>query len=197
MLTYYSLRALTASARSIRPVGLAVNDRESWQRRVGLVYPLEQDPSTRQERVIAQDPSAYAEQRPAPQRLDMLTGRIPGTDIIIGMSRRLFEACRNLAYEEEQIAEETEPESQYGLFDLDEEVEEYTRERRAAFVEREVALRPRLRDATRQGFQRGRDTSWYQLLNQQPVINTSSAPELLEGATTDTYLAIERLSVFP
>jgi hypothetical protein len=51
---------------------------------------LEQDPSTQQERILAQDPAAYAEQRPAAQRLDMLTGHIPGTDITIGMSRRLL-----------------------------------------------------------------------------------------------------------
>jgi hypothetical protein len=112
------------------------------------------------------------------------------------MSRRLFEACRNLAREEEQIAEEAQPENEYGLFELDdEEVEEYTRERRAAFVERETALRPQLRDTTRQGFERGRHGSWSQLLDQQPLINTDSAPDLLESATADTYLAIERPSI--
>jgi hypothetical protein len=196
MLTYYSLRALTPDALSVRPVGLAAADPGSWRRRVGLVYPLEQDPSTQQERVLARDPSAYAEERPATERLDMLTGHIPGTSTTIGMSRRLFEACRNLAREEEQIAEEAQPENEYGLFELDdEEVEEYTRERRAAFVERETALRPQLRDTTRQGFERGRHGSWSQLLDQQPVINTDSAPDLLESATADTYLAIERPSI--
>ena len=197
MLTYYSLRALTASALSVRPVGLAVADPESWRRRVGLVYPLERDPSTEQERVLAQNPSVYAEQRPLPQRLDMLTGRVPGTNMITGLSRRLFEACRNLASEEEQIAEDVGPESQDGLFDLDEEVEEYTLERRAAFVEAEAARRPRLREATRQGFERGRNNSWYQLLDQQPGINSDPAPGLLESATADTYLAIDRLFVLP
>ena len=39
MLTYYSLRAMTASALSVRPVGLAVANPESWRRRAGLVYP--------------------------------------------------------------------------------------------------------------------------------------------------------------
>lgn len=197
MLTYYSLRALTASALSVRPVGLAVADPESWRRRVGLVYPLERDPSTEQERVLAQNPSVYAEQRPLPQRLDMLTGRVPGTNMIIGLSRRLFEACRNLASEEEQIAEDVGPESHDGLFDLDEEVEKYTLERRAAFVEAEAARRPLLREATRQGFERGRNNSWYQLLDQQPGINSDPAPGLLESATADTYLAIDRLFVLP
>jgi hypothetical protein len=146
---------------------------------------------------LAQDPSAYAEQRPLAQRLDMLTGRIPGTNMIIGLSRRLFEACRNLASEDEQIAEETGLESEYGPFGRDEEIEVYARERRAAFVERESAQRPRLREVARQGFEQGRDHSWAQLLGQQPGINSGPAPSLLEGATADTYLAIDRLSVLP
>jgi hypothetical protein len=197
MLTYYSLRALTVSALAVRPVGLAAADPESWRRRAGLVYPLEGDPSTQLERLLAQDPSAYAEQRPLVQRLDMLTGRVPGTNMIIGLSRRLFEACRNLASEEEQIAEEVGPESEYGLFGSDEEIEEYTRERRAAFVEREATRGPRLREVARQGFEQGRDNSWSQLLGQEPSINSGPAPGLLESATADTYLAIDRLSVLP
>jgi hypothetical protein len=201
MLAYYSLRALTANALSVRPVGPVVADPESWRRRAGLVYPLEQDPSTQQERFLAQDLSAYAELRPLEQRLDMLTGRVPGTNMTIGLSRRLFEACRNLASEEEQIEEqiatEIESEGEYGLFDLDEEVDEHARARRAAFVRSEAAQRTRLRETTRQGFDRGRDNSWYQLINQEPGINYSSEPDLLESATTDTYLAIDKLSVVP
>jgi hypothetical protein len=111
------------------------------------------------------------------------------------MSRRLFEACSSLADEEEHITEETEPEDEYGLFDLDDEVEEYARERRTAFVEREAALRPQLRNVTRQGFERGQYSSWPQLLEQQPVVDYGSAPTLLESATADTYLAIDRFSV--
>ena len=86
MLTYYSLRALTVSALAVRPVGLAAADPESWRRRAGLVYPLEGDPSTQLERSLAQDPSAYAEQRPLAQRLDILTGRVPGTNSATNLS---------------------------------------------------------------------------------------------------------------
>jgi hypothetical protein len=135
----------------------------------------------------------------------MLTGRVPGTNMIVGLSRRLFEACRNLAVEdeqilaveEEQVAAEIERGSEYGLFDLDEGVEKYARERRAAFVEREAAERTRLRETTRQGFERGQNNSWYQLLGREPDIDSNPAPGLLESATADTYLAIDRLSVVP
>jgi hypothetical protein len=123
--------------------------------------------------------------------------------MIVGLSRRLFEACRNLAIEEEQIlaveeeqiAATIEPGSEYGLFDLDEEVDKYARERRAAFVEREALQRTRLRETTRQGFEHGRNNSWSQLLDQEPDIDSNPAPDLLESATADTYLAIDRLSV--
>lgn len=195
MLTYYSLQALATSSLSVRPVGLAAADPESWRRRAGLVYPLEEDPSTQIERALAQNRFAYEEQRPPLQRLDMLTGRVPGTNMIIGLSRRLFEACRDLASEEEQINQEVEAENQPGLFDHDEELEESTRERRAAFAEREAARRPRLREAARQAFERGGTSSWSELLGQQPDINSGPAPALLESATADTYLAIDRLSV--
>ena len=33
----------------------------------------------------------------------MLTGRVRGTDLILGISRRLFAACRSLAAEESQL----------------------------------------------------------------------------------------------
>jgi hypothetical protein len=202
MLTYYSLRALPASARSVRPIGPAVTDRASWRRRTGLVYPLENDPTTRAERLLARDASTYASQRPPSQRLDMLTGRIPGTDVLIGISRRLFEACRNLATEEQHIADETladfphpvTPEADTADM-ADEEIEEFAHERRAAFAEREAAARPRLRATVREGFDRGKFSSWQQLLNNQPGINLDQ-PDLLESATEDTYLAIGMSTAF-
>jgi hypothetical protein len=197
LLSYYSLRALSADALSVRPVGLAVANPESWLRRVGLVYPLELDPSTEQERRLAQDPSAYEEQRSLPHRLDMLIGRVPGTNMIIGMSRRLFQACRNLALEEAQITEETGPEAEDELFYLDENIEDYTLQRRAMFVERAATLRPRLLEATRQGFEQGENSTWRELIELRPGISTDPAPGLLESATTDTYLAIDRSSVVP
>ena len=201
MLTYYALQALGASALSVRPVGLAVANPESWRRRAGLVYPLEQDASTQLERSLAQNLSIYEERRSLLQRLDMLTGRIPGTNIVVGLSRRLYEACRNLAEQDRQLGEEIavaiDPESEDVRFDFDEGIDSFTRERRAAFVERErdVARRSQLRETARQGFQRGRSSTWHQLLNQEPSINSGPAPNLLESATADTYLAVDRLSV--
>jgi hypothetical protein len=205
MLTYYALTALPSSARSVRPVGMAVADQATRQQNPRLVYPLEQDTSTREERLLARDPDAYSSQRPTSARLDMLTGPVPGTDMVIGMSRRLFAACRNLAADEAEIAADLRRSGhaylpgplyqmapdQAALFDLtDDEVDERARERRMAFAEREAEVRPRLRTAAREGFERGRDSSWQQLIDDQPALNAELQPGLLEAATPDTYLAI-------
>jgi hypothetical protein len=203
MLTYYSLQALSAGARFVRPVGPILADPGFWRPRIGLVYPLEQDPSTQEERLLARDTAGYADRRPSEQRLDMLTGRVPGTDMVVGMSRRLFEACRDLAADEEEIADETQPEErppiadQRGRVEADDQLDEYQHERRAAFAAREAASRPRLRTAARQGFERGRHSTWNELLpDEQLTINASPQPGLLESATADTYLAIDTSLTF-
>lgn len=192
MLTYFALRALPASARSVRPVGPTVAD-PTRQRRVGLIEPLERDPTTRTERQLARDAGAYARLRPTAQRLDMLTGLIPGTGVIVGMSRRLFEACRNLASEELRLAEaglltflpETTPDQI-----SEDQLDKFVRQRRADFAEREFSARPMLRASAREGFERGRASSWQDLLDEQPRIETEQPRDLLESATADTYLAI-------
>lgn len=111
--------------------------------------------------------------------------------MFIGMSRRLFEACRDLASEEEQIAEELEPETQLELFGREEELEQYSRERRSAFVERESDRDPRLRAATCQGFERGRHSTWYQLIEQQPEIISSPATRP-PGGRYPGYISCDR-----
>jgi hypothetical protein len=87
----------------VRPVGPAVASTQQNQGRAAdTVTPLETDESTRSERVLARDPDVYY-RRPPSARSDMLTARVPGTDLILGMSRRLFAACRSLAVEESQL----------------------------------------------------------------------------------------------
>jgi hypothetical protein len=86
MLTYHALRSLPRAALAVRPVGEAVTERHrrgDWA--TDMLFPLEGDPTTAEERAIARDPAAYA-RRPPTSRFDMLTGRVPGTDLLIGMS---------------------------------------------------------------------------------------------------------------
>jgi hypothetical protein len=197
MLNFYALQSLPRESLSVRPVGPAVvATQTSRGRATNLVVPLERDESTRTERLLARDEVAYA-RRPPSSKLDMLTGQIPGTDVVLGMSRRLFAACRSLAAEEAQLllAVQTDlPDlpvtTSQGLID-EEEVEDRLRERRAVFAEREAGIRDRLGETTRQAYEIGRESSWQQLLDAQPQLVTDSPANLLESATPDTYLGID------
>ena len=159
--------------------------------------PLETDESTTSERVLARDADVYY-RRPPSARSDMLTGRVPGTDLILGMSRRLFAACRSLAVEESQLL----PVSWTGssdlfanapLDELDGDRADYRiRERREQFAYWEEEARGRLLTTTREAYEIGRKSSWEQLLDVQPQLAAEPPANVLEAATPDTYLAIER-----
>ena len=197
MLTYYALASLPADAVSVRPVGTAIADRATRDGG-GLVYPLELDDSTNTERHLARNPVAYTSQRSPDRRLDMLTGNVPGTGIIVGMSRRLFAACQNLAVEDQEDWSDLPVQiDRHGMRDLtlpfdadDGKVDDLVRERREFLADREAFRRPRQLSSARDGFERGRNASWTELLNAQPTLDTETRPSLLESATEDVYLAI-------
>jgi hypothetical protein len=198
MLNFYVLQALPRDSLFVRPVGPALADRQPGQwRTANLVVPLEGDQSTRAERgELARDRAAYA-RRPPASRLDMLTGQVPGTDIVLGMSRRLFSACRSLAAEQDQLLRAVRDD----LLDLsattskgfigEEEFEVRLRERRAAFAERGADNRDHLYQTTREAYETGRESSWQQLIDVQPQLVIEPPANLLESATADTYLGID------
>jgi len=197
MLNYYVLQGLPRSALTVRPIGTAVGDeRRRRDQATDLVFPLEGDASTLEERALAQDPAAYA-RRPPSARFDMLAARVPGTDLIIGMSRRLFAACRSLDEEHAAIQRVL---GAYGdeiavgppseLLDED-AYEGQVQARRARFAEVEDGSRDRIRAVTRQAYEDGRESDWGQLIEVQPPVVTNSSSGLLESATADTYIAID------
>ena len=111
MLLYLALTAMQPTERWIVPVGLTIPE-VADRSRGGTVTLLDPNPEneteneTKRERAeAAQDTERY-ERRDGRERRDMLTGRVPGTDLIIGMSRRLYRACRSLAAFQWEIAEE-------------------------------------------------------------------------------------------
>ncbi|SNS21145.1 hypothetical protein [Actinomadura mexicana] len=200
MLTYYVLRSLPRSLLSVRPIGPAVADLGAFLGQVtDLVVPLERDDSTRRERVVARDRSAYA-RRPPSERWDMLTGKVPGTDLTLGMSRRLFAACHSLAAEQDRLLLEAQADFP-DLWESAPEVviedmaEERIRERRAWFAEREAGERERLFGTTRRAYERGRESSWQELLDIEPQLDVEPQANQLESATLDSYLAIDAETV--
>jgi len=195
MLTYYALRALPRQALAIRPVGPAVTYDRREDRPMNLVLPLENDESTRAERAIAQDRAAY-ERRPPSSRLDMLSGRVPGTDIIIGMSRRLFATCQGLAALQAQLLQSVDqdlpaPAEDESISRDEGATEERMRNRRSLLAEREADMYEFLADTGRRAYEAGRESSWQQLLDTSPPLVTTQPANLLESATPDTYLAID------
>jgi hypothetical protein len=106
----------------------------------------------------------------------MLTGSVPGTDIVVGMSRRLYSACHNLSeIDAEDLADLRAELGALPALDeryvgdiIDEEAEELMRARQELFAQREASSRPRQLNATRQGFDIGRRNSWPELLTISP-----------------------------
>lgn len=198
MLMFHALHALETlqpSALSVRPVGEAVTEPRARQDGAAdLVRPLENDESTLFERERAQNRAAYER---SPGRLDMLTGRIPETGITIGMSRRLYEACRVLGGAEAQIWEAVRadiPDLEDDALD-DAEAAQYLALRRNRFAGREESSRDQLYQVARQAFERGQERSWMEIIEADVPLVTESSSSLLESATTDTYLAIDTTAV--
>ena len=200
MLNFYALQTLSPTALSVRPVGSAVGDaRRRGSRPADLVYPLEGDESTREERVLARSPAAYARRRAA-QRLDMLTGRVPGTDLVIGMSRRLFATCESIAVRDAEImstVQEDLPRGEEPEASDEDAIEEFLELRRATFAEREADFRDDTRDVARRAYAAGEESSWQQILRYEPQLDAESPGGLLESATPDTYLAIDTSTAAP
>lgn len=194
MLLYLALNAITATERWIVPVGFAVTE-VADRSRSGTVTPLEFDPTTHRERAAARNRGQY-ERRDGRERLDMLAGRVPGTDLVIGMSRRLFAACRNLADVQQWAAagadrERPRPSPEaLGRMNL-EEVVRYAEQRRRLYWQRLRELASDAEERTRVGFERGARSTWNDLLDQQTRFRLAAPVGFLEAATADTYLALE------
>ncbi|MEV7232066.1 hypothetical protein AB0M79_34420 [Polymorphospora sp. NPDC051019] len=193
MLLYLALIAIPVTERRIVPVGPA--SAVAGRSRNGTVSLLEFDSTTNQERLEARDRDRY-EGRDGRERRDMLTGRVPGTDLIIGMSRRLFAACGSLAAVQRRVAIEVDRKqpqptaSERELMSEDNLAIRYE-QRRALYWQRERALTAETVASTRARFEEGQQRNWQALLGRQVPITVDAPADVLEAATTDTYLAVD------
>ncbi|TLQ42594.1 hypothetical protein [Streptomyces marianii] len=203
MLTYLALRSAPTS--QLRTVALPA-DRATRRRRAdGLTTPLERDEITRGMRaaVRAESPSDDEQARRNITRAigldDFLTYRIPGTELRLGMSRRLFAACDQLHSEDQDIAARTpglRAEDQRTAEEpADEEVEEQRRRtQRRVFREAQEEERELIQERLRDAYEDGAGRQWRDLLPGQaePSLDLDDHPDLLEAATPETYLALRR-----
>lgn len=199
MLFYLALISLSATERRIVPVGPGVTDRT--ERRAGAtVVLLEDEPTTDMERSAARRDEIRYRRRPGLERLDMLVGRVPGTDLTIGMSRRLFAACRRLAEVQSRIAADVDREyPPVGPDELesvsDEQMQVLRVQRRSLYWQQERALSSNIAGALRAGFARGEQQSWEALLGERTPLRVNTPSVIVEAATSDTYLALDVQSV--
>src|SRR5690606_3987802 len=205
MLVYLALRS--APAAQLRTVPVSA-DRSSRRRRSGLTTPLESDDLTRLGRAEAREAAAHTERHTLRARIrsmgldDFLTCRIPGTEVHLGMSRKLFAACERLHAEDLAIAQRTpglraedQPAEIQELSDDAQEEQRLTQRR--IFREQQEEARPRLRPLLRNAYERGETSEWGDLLrrSEEPELDLASGERLLEAATPETYLAVSPYSL--
>ncbi len=145
---------------------------------------LEDDESTQVERQAArQDPSCL--QRPGERRLDMLTGAVPGTDLILGMSRRLYAVCEELARQQEQIAVMVDQEIPRPDRDEADDVADRINADRRRLLYQKVE-RSEARDRTHEAFESAQDRHWWSLIDRPARLTPEPEQNVLEAATEDT-----------
>ncbi|MCA2182150.1 hypothetical protein LDL08_38920 [Nonomuraea glycinis] len=202
MLAYLALRSAPASQLRTVPVP---TDRASRRRRSGLTTPLEGDDFTRAMRAEARGVAPHTERHTLRARIrsmgldDFLTCRIPGTEVHLGMSRKLFAACERLREEDLAITRRTpglraedQPTDVQELSDDAQEEQRLTQRR--IFREQQEEARPRLRPLLRDAYERGAISDWNNLLRrpQELALDLEGDEGLLEAATPETYLAVSR-----
>ncbi|MEV4751670.1 hypothetical protein AB0K21_35390 [Streptosporangium sp. NPDC049248] len=207
MLAYLALRSAPASQLRTVPV---LADRASRHRRSGLTTPLEGDDLTRVMRAEARGAVRHTERHILRARIrsmgldDFLTCRIPGTEVHLGMSRKLFAACERLHEEDLAIAQRTpglraedQPADVQELSDDAQEEQQLIQRR--IFREQQEEARPQLRPRLRDAFERGATSDWSDLLRrpQEPELDLEGDEGLLEAATPETYLAVSRYGLPP
>ncbi|MFJ4713573.1 gamma-glutamyltransferase [Streptomyces sp. NPDC088785] len=202
MLAYLALRS--APAGRLRTVPVAA-DRASRRRRSGLTSPLEDDDLTLALRADARGAASDADQHTVRAGIramgldDFLSCRIPGTEVHLGMSRKLFAACERLHEEDLAIARRTpglraEDQPPVDLELSDEAQEEQRLTYRRIFREQQEEARPRLRPLLRHAYERAASSDWSDLLRrpQEPRLDLRRDESLLEAATPETYVAVSR-----
>ncbi|MEU6719608.1 hypothetical protein ABZ897_49810 [Nonomuraea sp. NPDC046802] len=130
---------------------------------------------------------------------DFLTCRIPGTEVHLGMSRKLFAACERLHEEDLAIAQRT-PELRADDQELSDDAQEEQRlTQRRIFREQQEEARPQLRPRLRDAYERGATSDWSDLLRrpEEPELDLEGDEGLLEAATPETYLAVSGYGLPP
>jgi hypothetical protein len=198
MLTYLALAALQSSAPSrLRLVPVARN-RGERRPTAGSLTLMEDDEATRERRAaLAGRETSPDDANARAAGLDsFLTGRIPHTEVTLGMSRQLYAACAELFRADREIAERTPGlRAEHHPTDAeDDEREQRSTAVRREYRERQDEARPVIQRRLHQVFTASRDQPWEHRLANTPRFTL--APAALEATTPETYLAVETDDLF-
>jgi len=197
MLTYLALVSLPPGSLRVTAVSDSLNDRLS-RRSGGLVHLLGGDDATSALRREL-DSEATSSDIVQQEGVDMLAARLPGTDLMIGMSRRLFGACHELAEAEATMVAEIEDAPIMRVPDpavpgdvSEQRYEKHLAERHERVRGYRDRRRNDFRQAARRGFTAGETSPWERFIEITPELTSPAEDGFLEAATRDTYLAVER-----
>ncbi|MGQ4332957.1 gamma-glutamyltransferase [Streptomyces hayashii] len=199
MLTYLALSALEGSAFSRLHLVPVARDRGERHPTAGPLALMEDDGATRERRAALGRREAFPNDENARAvGLDsFLTGRIPHTEVTLGMSRRLYATCAELFQADREIAERTPGlRAEDRATDVEEEeLEERSTAARREYRERQEEARPIVQRRLRDVFTTSRDQPWERRLIDTPRFTLS--PAALEATTPETYLAVDADGLFP
>ncbi|MGW0771843.1 gamma-glutamyltransferase [Streptomyces sp. NPDC002676] len=199
MLLFLSLRAVgIASSSRLRLVPVARN-RAERRRASGLLTLTEDDEATRQRRdALRGRPGEPSDEQAREVGLEaFLTARMPGTEVSLGMSRRLFAACESLYWADRDIAARIpglRAEDVGGAELREGEIDRRVEAARREYRERQDDARPRLRRQVRDAFLEADHQPWTSRVGENPEFTIS--PGTLESTTPETYLAVDPADTF-
>ncbi|MFE3694571.1 gamma-glutamyltransferase [Streptomyces sp. NPDC059129] len=193
MLPYLALRTLRQSSPSrLRLVPVARN-RAERRRTTGRLTLMEDDHTTREHRDGLREADSPDDAAAHAVGLEsFLTGRMPGTEVTLGMSSRLYSACEELFRADREIAEQTpglRAEDRAARTALDEEdLDQQSQIVRSEYRERQEEARPHVQRRLRNAYLRDYELPWAHRMVTAPRFDLD--PEALEATTPETYLAI-------
>ncbi|MFF3556123.1 gamma-glutamyltransferase [Streptomyces tsukubensis] len=193
MLPYLALRSLWQSAPSRLRLVPVARDRTARRGTGGRLTLMENDHTTLERRDVLRAAESRADSNVWEAGLEsFLTGRVPGTEVTLGMSGRLYAACEELSRADREIAERT-----TGLRAADRVARPILNDQdlvlesgkvRREYRERQEEARPRVQRRLHTAYLNSLEQPWEDRLSAAPQVVVS--PRALEATTPETYLAI-------
>ncbi|MFJ3205077.1 hypothetical protein [Streptomyces sp. NPDC086989] len=194
LMTYQALAFGAVENLRLVPMSRERGSRE--RHRTGSLTLLEHDePSVDlRRRLRAEGVHTEEAMTPRADASGFVAGRIPGTGIHLGLSRRMYSACAALHRAQSDIPDTGDAVSGPWPRDHDDAREQHARRTRESYYEREEQYRAFVREEVIRGFREAEDAPSGGSFTGEPLPVALDDPResgLLEAATAETYMAVE------